>query len=117
MSLTVGPEPVPLRVDADGVARVGCTRVSLDSVAWAFRSGETPEGIAEQFPTLALADVYSVLGWYLRHRAEADAYLAEREVEAARLREEVEADFPPTGLRGRLLARRGACRTEEDGAR
>lgn len=39
-----------------------------------------------------------------------DAYIAGREREAARLREKIEADFDPTGLRARLLARR----TSED---
>lgn len=103
-------EPVPLYADEDGVVRVGASRVTLDSVVAAFRLGETAEGIVERYPALLLADVYQVLGYYLLHRDAVDAYIAGREREAARLREKIEADFDPTGLRARLLARR----TSED---
>ena len=103
-------EPVPLYADEDGAVRVGGTRVTLDSVVAAFRLGETAEGIVERYPALRLADVYQVLGYYLLHRDAVDAYIAGREREAARLRETIEADFDPTGLRARLLARR----TSED---
>jgi flavin-binding protein dodecin/uncharacterized protein (DUF433 family) len=103
-------EPVPLYTDVDGVVRVGRTRVTLDSVVAAFRLGETAEGIVESYPALRLADVYQVLGYYLLHRDAVDAYIAGREREAARLREKIAADFDPTGLRTRLLARR----TSED---
>jgi uncharacterized protein (DUF433 family)/flavin-binding protein dodecin len=106
--LPLGPEPVPLRIDEDGVARVGQTRVTLDTVVAAFRLGETAEGIVESYPALRLADVYQVLGYYLLHPDAVDAYVARREREAARLREEIEADFDPTGLRARLLARRAS---------
>lgn len=88
--------------------RVGGTRVTLDSVVTAFREGETAEGIKQLYPTLNLDDVYLVIGWYLRHRNQVDAYLARREGEVARLREEIEVYFDPAGVRDRLLARRGA---------
>ena len=104
------PEPVPLYADEDGVVRVGGTRVTLDSIVAAFRLGETAEGIVESYPALHLADVYQVLGYYLLYRDAVDAYIAGREREATRLREKIEADFDPTGLRARLLARR----TSED---
>jgi uncharacterized protein (DUF433 family)/flavin-binding protein dodecin len=106
--LPLGPEPLPLHADEAGVVRVGGTRVALDSVVAAFWSGETAEGIVERYPALRLADVYQVLGYYLLHRDAVDAYLAGREREAAQLREKIEADFDPTGLRARLLARRAS---------
>ncbi len=106
--LPLGPEPLPLHVDEAGVVRVGRTRVALDSVVAAFWSGETAEGIVERYPALRLADVYQVLGYYLLHREAVDAYLAGREREAAQLREKIEANFDPTGLRARLLARRAS---------
>jgi uncharacterized protein (DUF433 family)/flavin-binding protein dodecin len=105
-SLTLSPVPVPLRTDAEGVVRVGETRVPLDTVIAAFRLGETAEGIAEQYPSLRLEDIYLVLGYYLDHRDTVDRYIAQREHEAAQLRKEIEAAFDPTGLRARLLARR-----------
>ena len=106
--LPFGPLPVPLRADEEGVVRVGETRVPLDAVISAFRLGETAEGIVEQYPTLRLDDVYVVIGYYLENRDAVDGYIAQREAEATRIREEIEADFDPTGLRARLLARRGS---------
>lgn len=84
--------------------RVGETRVPLDAVIVAFRSGETAEGIVEQYPTLRLDDVYFILGYYLDNRRVVDAYLAVHQHEAERLRGEIEANFDPTGIRARLLA-------------
>ena len=72
----VAPE-FPVQVDAHGVARVGNTRVGLDTVLIYFQQGATPEEIVQNFPVLALEDVYTVIAYYLRNRAIIDAYLAE----------------------------------------
>jgi uncharacterized protein (DUF433 family) len=106
MSLTISTEPVPLEADADGVVRVAGTRVSLDSVIFAFNEGSTPEEIVQQYTTLDLADVYAVIGYYLQHRGEVNEYLAVRRAQRAEIRKEVEARFDPHGVRDRLLARR-----------
>ncbi len=58
MSLLIASEPVPLKVNADGVVCVGGTRVTLDTIVAAFDEGATPEEIAYQYPSLRLADVY-----------------------------------------------------------
>ena len=65
MMLVVTDQPIPLIADADNVVRVANTRVTLDTVIAAFREGATPETIAQQYPSLALADVYAVIGYYL----------------------------------------------------
>jgi hypothetical protein len=75
-------------------------------VVAAFLKGTMAEEVAHRYPTLPLADVYSVIGYYLRRQCEVEAYLHERDGEAARLREEIEARFDPTGMRARLLSRR-----------
>ena len=106
MSLAILTEPVPLTLDAEGVARIAGTRVSLDSVVFAFEEGSTPEEIVQQYPSLDLADVYSVIGYYLQHRAEVKDYLRQRQSQRQMIREEVESRFPPQGIRDRLLARR-----------
>jgi uncharacterized protein (DUF433 family) len=106
MSLPLSPDPVPLVNDADGVVRVGPTRVTLDSVVAAFREGMTPEGIVEQYPSLRLADVYSVIGYVLNHPEEVEAYLRGRQRLADEVRRENEARFAPGGVRDRLQARR-----------
>jgi uncharacterized protein (DUF433 family) len=99
-------EPPPLRIAEGGAVRVGATRVSLDTVIVAFQNGCTAEEIVIKYPTLELVDVYAVITYYLRHREEVDAYLDQRRVEAAELREKIEARFPRDGIRERLLARR-----------
>ncbi len=106
MPLAIATEPVPLELNADGVARVGKTRVTLDTVVTAFLEGATAEEIGEQYPSLQLSDIYSALGYYLRHKAEVDAYLSERQRQAAAIRQETEERFNPVGIRERLLARR-----------
>ncbi len=106
MSVAFATETVPLRRDKHGTLRVGSTRVTLDSVVYAFRNGEGAEQIALSFPTLSLTDVYLVIGYYLRHQAEVDAYLEQQEREAEEIRREIEARQDTRGIRERLLARR-----------
>ncbi len=106
MVLVVAAEPMPLRTDTDGVIRVGQTRIPLDTVVATFDLGASPEEIVQQFPVLNLADVYAVIGYYLHHQQEVDAYLAERQRLAATIRETVEARNGTVSMRARLLARR-----------
>jgi uncharacterized protein (DUF433 family) len=107
MTLVVTAEPMPLATDADGTVRIGSTRVTLDTVVAAFREGMTTEGIVEQYPSLRLPDVYLVIGYILNHQEEVDTYLHARQQLAAESRRENEARFDPTGVRARLMARRG----------
>ncbi len=43
-------QAVPMKVDQDGVIRIGGTRVRLDTVIFAFNEGYTAEEIASQYP-------------------------------------------------------------------
>jgi uncharacterized protein (DUF433 family) len=97
---------IPLAADEAGVIRVGGTRVSLDSVVYAFDKGATPEEIAQSFPTLDLATIYSVIGYYLQNRSEVEQYLARRLVQREELKKDTETRFDPRGVRERLLARK-----------
>lgn len=106
MALTITSVPVPLRIDADGVVRVGATRVTLDTVVYAFQTGATAEEIVQDYSTLDLADVYAVIAYYLCHRSEVEDYLREGQERAQVVRRQIEARFDPTGIRARLLARR-----------
>jgi uncharacterized protein (DUF433 family) len=108
MSLAIAPERLPLAEDADGVMRVGGTRVTLDTVVRAFNDGASAEDIVSMYPSLDLADVYAVIAYYLRRRRDVDAYVRRREQEAAAVRADNEARFDPYGIRERLLARRAA---------
>jgi len=106
MLIDVASESGLLLLDADGVVRVGSSRVTLDSVVAAFRTGATAEQIAQQYPSVDLADVYAVITYYLRHRGEVDEYLRARDRAAAEVRAVNEARFDPVGIRERLLSRR-----------
>jgi uncharacterized protein (DUF433 family) len=59
----------------DGVYVVAGTRVSLDSIVYAFLEGQSAEAIAQAFPVLTLEQVYGAITYYLAHRAEVDQYL------------------------------------------
>ncbi|MEH2383419.1 MAG: DUF433 domain-containing protein [Nostoc sp.] len=98
--------PIPLVTDANGVVRINKTRVTLDTVVTAFLEGATAEEIKEQYPSLHLSDVYFVIGYYLQHQAEVNAYLLERQRLATEVQQEAEKNFNPMGVRDRLLARR-----------
>ncbi len=98
--------PVPLREDAQGVLRVGQSRVLLELVLRAFQRGESPEEIADAFPTVSLAEVYAVLAHYLANRQHYADYLSERDNAATSMRSEAErTQGSQSGLRDRLLAR------------
>lgn len=53
------------------------SRVSLDSVVYAFLSGQSAESIAQSFPVLTLEQVYGAITFYLSNRAVIDAYLSQ----------------------------------------
>ena len=105
MTLTIDTEPLPLLVDDDGVVRVGGTRVTLDTVVTAFNEGANAEEIVQQYPSLSLADVYTVIGYYLRRRSEIEAYLQQRTIQAEEVRQSNESRYTQRGIRKRLLAR------------
>lgn len=106
MSLPLAATTLPLTADSDGVVRVGGTRVALDTVVFAFNQGATPEEIVSQYPSLALADVYGAISYYLQHQSEVEAYLRERAAQRDEVRRLNEERFQPDVVRARLLARR-----------
>jgi uncharacterized protein (DUF433 family) len=81
-------------MDRDGVMRVGGTRVTLDTVVRAYQMGRSAEEILESYPSLHLADIHAVIGYYLRHREEVDEYLDARRRQAAEVRHENETQWP-----------------------
>lgn len=95
-----------LRTDEGAIWRIGQTRVSVDSVIYAFNEGASPEEIVYRFSTLDLIQVYSVISYYLQNRAKVEEYLRKREADRAKLKTEIETKFNPQGIREKLLARR-----------
>jgi uncharacterized protein (DUF433 family) len=70
----------------DGGYCISGTRVSLDSIVYAFRRGASPETIKSSFPGLTLEQVYGAIAYYLSKQSEIDEYLrhSEEAYEAAR---------------------------------
>src|SRR5262245_57668417 len=96
-----------VRTDTYGVLRVGRTRVSLDSVVYAFQQGHSAESIQQQYPALSLEEVYGAVAYYLANREEVHQYLKRQEQvweEQRRLAEQT-----PSPLRDRLRAMKAAA--------
>ncbi len=106
MASILNTETIPLSTDSDGVVRVSNTRVTLDTIVSAFNDGLSAEEIAQQYPSIPLADVYYVIGYYLKRSAEVETYLNSRQQQAEQVRKQNESKFDPVGVRERLLARR-----------
>jgi uncharacterized protein (DUF433 family) len=106
MSLSFDDLSVPLQTDSQGVVRVGKTRVTLDTVIGAFRRGATPEEIVQDYSSLRLADIYTVIAFYLQNQPAVESYLHEQQQQGEAIQRQMEARFDPTGIRERLLARR-----------
>ena len=107
LAQTLVPVAPPLRMNADGVFLVAGTRVTLDTVIGAYNDGSSADEIALDYDTLSLADVHAVIGHYLRHTNEVEAYLASRLKQSESVRDKHTASATATGIRERLLARRG----------
>jgi uncharacterized protein (DUF433 family) len=110
MTTLTTTETIPIEIDQEGVARVSKTRVTLDTLIAAFAEGATAEEIVQQYPSVPLADVYSVIGYYLRRQVEVEAYLRQRRQQAEQIRKQNESRLNPVGIRERLLARQAGPR-------
>jgi len=71
----------------DGAYWVVGARVSLDSIVYAFLSGQTAESIAQSFPVLTLEQVYASVAFYLANRPDIDAYLEKAKADFAAVRQ------------------------------
>ena len=93
----------------DGNYYVAGTRISLDSIVHAFRRGESPETICQNFELLRLDEAYGAVAYYLANQAEIDAYLIrqdEKWIESKR-----NAEPMPRKLRERLMRAREELHT------
>ncbi|NER51013.1 MAG: DUF433 domain-containing protein [Symploca sp. SIO1A3] len=105
MSLVLECEAPPLKEDESGAIRIGNSRVLLELVIRAFQDGASPESIVQRYTTLSLSDVYTTIGYYLRHPQEIDSYLKHREQLAESVRQRLSNVQTDVSLiRSRLLA-------------
>ncbi|MDQ3748845.1 MAG: DUF433 domain-containing protein [Acidobacteriota bacterium] len=63
-------------------------RISLDSIVYAFRRGQSPESIRRSFPLLTLEETYGAIAFYLANQAEVDEYLIREEEEFEKMRQD-----------------------------
>ena len=82
------------------------SRVTLDSVVRQFRSGASAEEILQDFPYLALSDIYAVIAYYLQHAAAVEDYLHEQAQGAEAVRRDVEGHLQTKDLRDCLRRQR-----------
>jgi uncharacterized protein (DUF433 family) len=88
----------------DGNYYIAGTRISLDSIVYAFRDGESPEGICQNFELLRLEEVYGAIAYYLANQAGIDAYLLHKNEKWAEGRRN--AQPLPKDLREKLIRAR-----------
>src|SRR4051794_10945471 len=65
--------------DRGGNYYIAGTRISLDSIVNAFRRGESPETICQNFELLRLEEVYGAITYYLANQLDVDAYLVRQD--------------------------------------
>lgn len=99
-------QAVPLTRGADGILRITGSRVTLDAIVHQFKAGATAEQIQEDFPSVALRDIYSVIAHYLQQASAVEDYLREQTQAADGTRRELEVRLDTGGLRERLRQRR-----------
>jgi uncharacterized protein (DUF433 family) len=78
----------------EGIYWVTDSRVSLDSIVYAFLEGHTAESIQQSFPVLTLEQVYGAITYYLAHCESIDAYLQERKATFDALKEKLHRTYP-----------------------
>jgi uncharacterized protein (DUF433 family) len=96
-------------VERDGNYYVVNTRISLDSIVYAFRRGESPETICQNFDLLRLEEVYGAIAYYLANQADIDAYLLRQNEKWAEGKRNTEP--LPANLRERLSRARDELHT------
>jgi uncharacterized protein (DUF433 family) len=78
----------------DGGYYVAGSRVSLDSVVYAYRRGESAEDVVDSFPSLDLNRVNGAFEFYLANRDLVDGYLREQQRKVDQMRAEARRRNP-----------------------
>jgi uncharacterized protein (DUF433 family) len=80
--------------ERDGGHFLVSSRVSLDSVVYAFVRGQSPESICQSFAPLTLEQVYGAIAFYLANQEAVDAYLSQGREQLEDLRQEARRRNP-----------------------
>jgi len=65
--------------ERNGAMYVTASRVTLESIIYAVRRGESPEAIRTSFPSLTLEQIYGAITEYLANREQLDRYVLSTE--------------------------------------
>ena len=71
-----------------GRLRIEGTRITLNQIVILYKQGLSAEDIADQYPHISLAQVYSALAYYHANRMAVEAELAAEKAQAERLEQE-----------------------------
>jgi uncharacterized protein (DUF433 family) len=66
-----------LKQDDDGYIHVDEHRIGIEDIVLCYNDGCSAEMLLARYPTLTLALIYKVLGFYLENREEIDAYVSD----------------------------------------
>src|SRR5262249_19678954 len=102
--------------ERDGEYYAARTRVPIGVVIAAWKRGDAPERIVEQFPSLSLADVYGVITYFLDHEQDLQAHFVRLRDEYERARQAAHAARPDfyTDLQRRVDAGRRAPSKDDE---
>lgn len=92
--------------DTDGFVHVTGHRIGLQHLVHYYNEGYSPEMLACEYPTLSLAVIHKVIGYYLETQAEVDQYVAECREAMERQRAAARLGPSRAELRRRLAAMR-----------
>lgn len=98
----------------NGVFYIPGTRVSLDSIVYAFQQGTSPESIREDFDGLSLPHVYGAIAFYLDNQVSVDYYLAARKQQWLELERQSTPPDPELLARLENAARSSRTRRNEN---
>ena len=87
---------------ADDVCVKG-RRIGIEHIIYAYNEGYSPEEIANRFAGLELKVIYTLIAWYLHHRTEVDAFIAQLDARSKSARHEWVYQRSPASLRIELL--------------
>ena len=80
--------PSHITIDENGVARIDGTRMKVQHLVEAWKSGaDSPEKLQRSYPDLTLGQIHNALAYYYDHQEEIDTKIERdgREAEAMRL--------------------------------
>ena len=93
--------------EATGEIRLSGHRIGLFHVVHYYNEGYSAEMLVGQYPTLPLALIHKVIGFYLENKADVDAYVADCQDALRQQRSANPKRLPLASLRERLEAMNG----------